>query len=378
VNEVVINLYRETLLAGEMQPMVMVGEWAAFRPIEGLSDGHRTVYFRLWVPWTETGSILGLLKWLLASPLYLGGLLRFCRRHRVAAFNFQYSSLSAFPIAFLRFLRLYRGALILTFQGLDLRHARKAGLIQRALWRFVLHWTTAVVACSRAFGAEVQDFLGKMGASVYPIHNGVDVDFLLANIDRTRALPSALSDRNFILSVAAFEHKKGLDVLLRAFAQIRYGNPSLALVLVGSSSHAESELRRLAADLGLAEDVFFFSDVPHEQVGLFLERAKGFCLPSRAEPFGIAILEAGAYRLPVVATRVGGIPEFVIDGQTGLLVEPDDPIALAGALNRILTDEELARDLGEGLYRLAATEMSWSRAYKAYRALLSTDDLHDT
>jgi hypothetical protein len=91
VNEVVINLYRETLLAGEMQPMVMVGEWAAFRPIEGLSDGHRTVYFRLWVPWTETGSILGLLKWLLASPLYLGGLLRFCRRHRVAAFNFQYS-----------------------------------------------------------------------------------------------------------------------------------------------------------------------------------------------------------------------------------------------------------------------------------------------
>jgi glycosyltransferase involved in cell wall biosynthesis len=376
VNEVVINLYRETLSAAEMQPLIMVSEWSAFRPIETLSEGRRTVYLRLWSPWPESGSILGLLKWILMSPVYLTNLVRFCQRHHVVAFNFQYSSLCAFPIALLRFFRLYRGALVLTFQGLDLQEARKAGRIHRMLWRFTLHCTTAVVACSRAFAAEVQAFVGKMGARVHAIHNGVDIDSLISGVDHVGALPSALGNREFILSVATFEHKKGLDVLLRAFVEIRRTNPTLALVLVGRSSHAESELRKLAENLGLAGDVFFCANVPHAQVGLFLERAKVFCLPSRSEPFGIAILEAGAYRLPVVATRVGGIPEFVLDGQTGILVEPDDPKALACALNRALADTDLARHLGEGLYRSTATDFSWRRAYKAYRAFLPTGGPH--
>jgi glycosyltransferase involved in cell wall biosynthesis len=370
VNEVVINLYRETLSAGEMRPLVMVNEWSAFRPIETLSDGRRIVYFRLWSPWPEPGSIVRLLKWILASPVYLSNLLRFCRRHHVVAFNFQYASLGAFPIALLRFFRLYRGALILTFQGLDLHAARRAGGIERALWRFVLNCTTAVVACSRALAAEVSEFAGKTSSFVHAIHNGVDIDHLMCNVDRTTGLPAALRDREFILSVATFEHKKGLDVLLRAFAEVRRTNPGLALVLVGRSSHAESELRTLASNLSVADDVFFCANIPHPQVSLFLERAKVFCLPSRSEPFGIAILEAGAYRLPVVASRVGGIPEFVVDGETGILVEPGDAEALACALNRILANTQLAHDLGERLYRRAATDLSWRRAYNQYRALL--------
>ena len=367
VNEVVINLYRETLSAGEMQPLVMVVEWSAFRPIERLSDGRRTVYLRLWSP----ASIVGLVKWALASPIFLTDLLRFCRRHRVLAFNFHYPGLSALPIALLRFFRLYRGALILSFHGTDLHAARTAGRTERALWRFVLHYTTAVVACSRALAAEVRGFAGEMPGHVHAIHNGVDIDYLVSSVDRTAVMPRALADRAFILSVATFEHKKGLDVLLRAFAEIRHTNPGLALVLVGRSSHAEPQLRQLASDLYLAEDVFFCPNIPHPQVGLFLERAKVFCLPSRSEPFGIALLEAGAYRLPVVASRTGGIPEFIADGETGLLVEPDDAQGLAHALNRILSHTQLARDLGERLYRRAATDLSWRRAYEEYRALLA-------
>jgi glycosyltransferase involved in cell wall biosynthesis len=370
VNEVVINLYRETLSAGEMQPLIMVVEWSAFRPIESLSDGRRTVYLRLWSPWSDCSSIIWLLKWILVSPVLLTDLVRFCRRHHVVAFNFQYPSLSAFPIALLRFFRLYRGALILSFHGLDLQAARKTGRIERALWRFVLHCATAVVACSRALAAEVRGFAGKMPDLVHAIHNGMDIDYLMSSVDRQAVLPPALGDREFILSVATFEHKKGLDVLLRAFAARRCTNPGLALVLVGRSSHAESELRALARDLNVEDDVFFCANIPHSQVSLFLERAKVFCLPSRSEPFGIAILEAGAYRLPVVASRVGGIPEFVTNGETGLLVEPEDAEGLVCALHRILSDTQLARDLGERLYRRVATDLSWRRAYKQYRALL--------
>jgi glycosyltransferase involved in cell wall biosynthesis len=373
VNEVVSNLYRETLAADELQPLVMVAEWSAIRPTETVSDTRRTVYFRFWAPWSEDGSIMSLLKWFVAAPFYLAGLVRFCRSHRVVAFNFQYSSLNAFPVALLRFLRLYRGGLILSFQGLDLATARKSGLIQRVLWRFVLNWATNIVACSRSFAADVQTFVGEDGPRVYAIHNGVDIDYMISTCGRGTSLPKGLGTRRFIVSVATFEQKKGLDVLLRAFGKVRDANPGLALVLVGRSSDAEMELRDLAESLALKNDVFFCANVPHADVAVFLKHASGFCLPSRAEPFGIALLEAGVYRLPVVATRVGGIPEFIINGESGILVPPEDPEALAAALNLILADRPLARSLGERLYRIAAEDMSWKRAYQAYRGLLTND-----
>src|SRR5438105_4097512 len=198
----------------------------------------------------------------------------------------------------------------------------------------------------------------------------------MTHVDRDGAvadgrLPAALADREFIVSVATLEHKKGHDVLLRAFARLRRAIPGegLALVLVGRSDAAEPRLRTLTNELGLSHDVFFCTDVPHQQVGVFLERAKAFCLPSRSEPFGIAILEAGAYRLPVVASRVGGIPEIVIDGENGLLVPPDDVEGLTAALHRVLADPDSARVFGERLHQRVATEFSWKRAYDEYRTL---------
>ena len=370
MNTVVRNLYHEILSANELQPLVLVQDWRAFRPIEEVIDGRRTVRLRPWSPWLESRSITGLMKWLVAAPLCLTDLLLFCRRHRVAAFNFHYPWLSAFPIALLRFLRLYRGALILSFHGLDLRAARTAGRIERALWGFLNSQATAVVACSQAFSAEVSVFAGKQASRVHTVLNGLDVDRFLSDVDRTEELPAALRGRAYVVSVATFEHKKGLDVLLRAFAQLRQVRPELALALVGRPGEAEPGLRVLASDLGIADNVFFCPNVPHRRVPLFLEHASVFCLPSRSEPFGIAILEAGAYRLPVVASRVGGIPEIVEDGETGLLVEPGDAGALASALDRVLRDSVLARGLGERLHRRVAERFSWTRAYQEYRALV--------
>lgn len=372
VNQVVRNLYREIYTANELQPLILVQDWPALRPIEGMVDGRRTVRLRLWSPWQESRSISGLLKWILMAPLFLTDLLLFCRRHRVVAFNFHYPSLSAFPIAVLRFLGLYRGALILSFHGTDLRTARGVGRIERALLKWVLRRATAIVACSQGFAADVADFADQRGKDrVHAIYNGLDIDHFVGAVDRTIALPAELRDRRFVLSVSTFDDKKGLDVLVRAFVDVRRANPGLALALVGGAGSAEPDLRALAGKLGIAEDVFFFQNLPHTQVGLFLERAAAFCLPSRTESFGIAILEAGAYRLPVVASDIGGIPEIVIDGETGLLVEPGDPTALASALNRVLADGAFARDLGEGLRRRVADRFSWSRAYEEYRALVA-------
>ncbi len=370
VNQVVINLYREMLLAGEMEPLVLVNKAPAFRPIEKVTDGRHTIYLQLWSPWSDRHPILGFLRWILLLPVWVVDLLRLCRQHRVVAFNFHFPSLCVFPIALLRFCRLYRGALILSFHGADLRLARRAGRVERALWRFVLHSATAIVACSKRFASDVSQFSGKEACRVHAVQNGLDINYFLNNVDRASGLPAVLRNREFILSLATWEWQKGLDILLRAFAEAQRTKAGLGLVLVGKAGGAESALRTLAGELGIGNDVFFIEGVPHNQVGLFLGSAKLFCLPSRQETFGIAILEAGAYRLPVVASRVGGIPEIIIDGETGLLVEPDDVKGLAAALDRVLCDTDLSRDLGDRLYRRVAGSFSCRRAYEEYRMLL--------
>jgi glycosyltransferase involved in cell wall biosynthesis len=371
VNEVVLNLYREIGRAGQLTPLIMLSERSPFRPVERLVDGRRTVYLRLISPWSSARPLTRLVKWFLTAPLALVTLLWFCRKHRVAAFNFHYPSLDAFPIALLRRAGLFHGALILSFHGSDLQELLGAGRLERWFWRFLLRQASAVVACSQALAAEVRRFAGKIPAQVHAIHNGVDIGNLMREVDRSASPPAALLEREFILSIATFERKKGLDVLLRAFARVRRTHPRLRLVLVGRSGPEENRLRVLAVELGIEDDVLFYSDVPHSQVGLFLEHAKVFALPSRAEPFGIVVLEAGAYRVPVVASKVGGIPEIVVDGESGVLVEPENPEALAGALERVLADDAWARGLGERLHRRVATGFSWDRAHQAYQALLA-------
>jgi len=372
VNQVVLNLFRQMRAAKELRPLLVVGGWSPLRPVENVIDGRPITFMALRPPWLEDGSILAPIKWLALAPLQLFTVMRLVRRQRVAAFNFHYPSLAAFPVALLRWLSLYRGALILSFHGSDLRPARHSDRIGRLLWRFVLRRTTAVVATSLAFAQDAAAFVGDVRCPVIAIHNGLDVEHFMAERDSEASLPEGLRGRDFIVCVANWEHVKGVDVLLRAFATLSRARPGIALALLGHSGSASDLLRALARELGVADATWFCESVPHEQVGAFLERARVLCLPSRSESFGVALLEAGAYGLPVVASRVGGIPEIVTEGETGLLVPPEDPAALSDALERVLSDPERARRLGDNLRRRVVADFSWTRAYQDYRALLRT------
>jgi len=95
-----------------------------------------------------------------------------------------------------------------------------------------------------------------------------------------------------------------------------------------------------------------------------------FCLPTRLEPFGIAYLEAMMHRLPVVATRVGAVPDMVLEGQTGRLVEPGDAAALAAALIDVLGDPATARRYGEAGFVRATETYTWQRVGQRIRALV--------
>ena len=153
-------------------------------------------------------------------------------------------------------------------------------------------------------------------------------------------------DRFQILCPARLEPHKGVDVLLRAFATLLVRHPRAELLVVGDGAQRR-ELVRLADDLAITRSIRFTGALPPEAVASLILDADVVALPSLSEALPLALLEAMASAVPVVATRVGGIPEMIETGSTGLLVEPGDVAGLAAALATLAGDPALRRRLGE-------------------------------
>jgi glycosyltransferase involved in cell wall biosynthesis len=157
-------------------------------------------------------------------------------------------------------------------------------------------------------------------------------------------LPSRLGDVITIGAACRLVALKGLEYLLPAFASVHRRWPKMRLEIAGNGP-LESQLRATASELGIAKRVCFRGWVAH------IEQATAewdiFVAPSLEEGFGMAIGEAMAAGLPVVATLVGGIPELVEHGRSGILVQPRDADALIGAVSTLLEDPTLRTRLGQ-------------------------------
>ncbi|MCH8224043.1 MAG: glycosyltransferase family 4 protein [Chloroflexi bacterium] len=158
-----------------------------------------------------------------------------------------------------------------------------------------------------------------------------------------------------ILYAGRLSREKGIDVLLRAIAILPPDTRENVNVVVAGAGPADSELRSLSATLGLEEQVRFAGIVsPGPDLLAEYDRADLFVLPSRIEGVPRALLEATARLLPVVATSVGGVPHLLRDGESGLIVPPDDPEAMADAIGRVIGDPTLARSLGNAGRKIAS------------------------
>ena len=158
------------------------------------------------------------------------------------------------------------------------------------------------------------------------------VRVLWNGIDLTRFAPPALRGAGPVVTVARLSPEKDIDTLLRAAALAAAADDAFRLEIAGDGP-CMADLRRTAAGLGLGGRVTFHGQV--RDVPALLARAGLFVLSSRTEGVSLTLLEAMAGGLAVVATRVGGNPEVVADGETGLLVPPGDPAALAAAMLRL-------------------------------------------
>ncbi len=210
--------------------------------------------------------------------------------------------------------------------------------------------TRYVIAVSEAVRHSFQTKWHRYAGRIKTIHNGITVDRLRANRtgEETRASLATPLATSVVCNVANITDRKGQDVLMRAIAKLDQSLVDVRCWCAGGLTHqpsAVSALKRLIEDLRIADRVSLLgarSDVPD-----LLEACDVFVLSSRQEGLPITILEAMAAGKPVVATDVGGCAEVVRHGETGLIVPPEDPDALAGAIQTVLTDSNLAHEMGK-------------------------------
>lgn len=214
-----------------------------------------------------------------------------------------------------------------------------------------------------AISAELQRIAASYGRrDVTVIPNGIDLSGLKDACGRFA------KDSGRVLFVGRLEPMKGIDTLLRAFAKAIKGlDPSVKLRIVGSGSE-EKKLKNLATELEIDHRVVFTGRLDGDKLFEEYARAEIFCGLSRSEALGNVFLESQAAGCALLATNVGGIPEILKDGETGILVPVDDVDAAAEELRRLLTDPSLRAKLSNAARKHAET-YGWDGVAERYRSL---------
>lgn len=172
----------------------------------------------------------------------------------------------------------------------------------------------------------------------------------------------------WLLTVARLEWHKGIDTMMKALPAVRAAHPSARYAIAGVGDRLP-QLEQLHQQLGLGDAVRFLGAVSDDELPALYNAADLYVGASRrhdllVEGFGISLVEASACGLAVVGGRSGGVPDAVREGETGILVDPDDPAAVAAGVNVLLSDPERRRRLGAAGRKAVETYYNWDRVAK--------------
>jgi glycosyltransferase involved in cell wall biosynthesis len=276
---------------------------------------------------------------------------RWCRAQRIAVVQScdLYANTFALPAAALA------GVPVRVGSRRELNPDKTNGQI--ALQRHAYRCAHAIVANSNAAARQLKAE-GVPADRIAIIPNGVDV---------ARFAPrSGVRPVSTILTVANLRKEKAHEVLLAAAARLLPNHPHVRFLIAGGGPRLD-ELRTLAASLRVAGNVTFLEH--REDVPALLAEADVFVLPSRSEAFPNGAIEAMAAGLPVVASAVGGLLDLIVDGETGVLVRPDDPVRLADAIEALVLSPERAAALGSAARATVTRRYSFDRMVRAFEDL---------
>jgi len=203
--------------------------------------------------------------------------------------------------------------------------------------------------------------LGTPRRPVRVVPNGADATvFLPRPASEARARLGLPDDGPIVSFVGKLVPRKGVDTLIEAMGLLARRPQGAPLLVAAGIGEMRPALEGRAAELGIADRVRFVGKIAHDDVGWWMSAGDLFVLPSLSEGLPTVVCEAMNCGRPVVATAVDGTPEIVRDGETGILVPPSEPAALADALARILDDPDLARRMGEAALRIGQAEYTWA------------------
>lgn len=227
--------------------------------------------------------------------------------------------------------------------------------------KYVLKKADHIIAVSEAAKGFIKSF-GLEDSKISVIYHGVDSE-KFRNIDTCNIRKElGTGPSPLIMTVTRLINRKGLNYLIEAMPHVLQEYKDVKLVIVGWGPE-RNRLERIAKDLKIKDSVIFAGAVGDETLLKIYAAADIFVLPSpHYEAFGIVLLEAMAAGLPVITTRTGGMPEFIINFHNGILVEPKSERQIGEAILRLLNDKKLAQRLARNGLKLVRTKYTWETA----------------
>lgn len=229
---------------------------------------------------------------------------------------------------------------IISTWGRDVTDSPRESWVMKKILEYNLSQADAITATSQILAEETAKY-EYTGKTIHHIPFGVDLSlFPPVPVTRRKGLLC-------IGTVKALEEKYGIEFLIRAYAKVKLLEPETRLLIVGDGS-LRDQLVELVVELGIADSVEFAGRVPNMEVIKYLHEIDIFVVPSvsKSETFGVAVVEASACGLPVVASNIGGLPEVVRDGETGFLVPPQNIEVLIENILKLVREPNLRIRLG--------------------------------
>ena len=221
----------------------------------------------------------------------------------------------------------------------------------------------------QAISNYLADWARKMGARtpVEVVPNGVDTSKIKNQISKIKN-----KEEKIIITTSRLVHKNGVDILIRATAELKNMAPEINFKVQILGSGDNKELKDLAKKLKVDDIIQFLGHIEQEKVYDYLAEADIFVRPSRSEGLGSSFLEAMGAGLPIIATPVGGIRDFLKDNETGLFCEVDDPKDLAEKIKKLMTDENLAKQIAENGHQLILEKYDWIKIAQKMENIFKT------
>ena len=318
-------------------------------------------------PWISTVPVKAVAAFLLYLVPTMWRLYRFIRRNNIQVISLEYPMTC---MVYFYFIRAWTEIpIVVGLHGSDVLLLHMNDVVSQWIVRRMIRRASWILAHSASLVRDANEKIGKLSHHHSFLHYGVECKRLRDAAESATAI-AVIPEGDFILTVAKLYPRKGLDVLLRAIhvlssssAQCQY-----RFVIAGEGPE-ESRLKAMAAELGIESMVLFAGDVKNEIIPALFKQCAFFVLSSRVEPFGIVLLEAMTFGKAIVATTVGGIPEFIRDGYNGLLVPVEDSQALAAGIDKLIRDKDVRERIGNHGRMIVEEQYDYDKLVVQYEEL---------